>query len=307
MTNTTYLNLKKPGDDDFYNIQDHNDNADLIDAELKSIHDQRGAANGLATLDASGKLVQKPTPVDIGAVPTARTVNQKPLSSDITLTAADVEAFSAVAGQDLKTALETLTTQSLSLKQDLTNEDLDTMKASGMYIQNYTASAATDLHYPVKAAGCLLVIGYTAKAYQYYMCQNDSSIWARRFNSRDWCAWEQLYPTVTSGSNDKGTWVKYPDGTMICYGVKAFSGSLEPGDDETGTKAIIQQIDFPQSFKDTGYVVNAATNLDGGYSAYLGRSPDRYNDFTALLFIMTDSRQTSASGDIRWQAIGRWK
>lgn len=37
-TNTEFLNLKKPTQDDFYNVQDFNDNADLIDAQLKS-HD----------------------------------------------------------------------------------------------------------------------------------------------------------------------------------------------------------------------------------------------------------------------------
>lgn len=69
-----------------------------------------GVANGVATLDASGKLTaaQKPTYTadevgarpdtwtptasDVGAVPTTRTINSKPLSSDVTLTAEDVGA-----------------------------------------------------------------------------------------------------------------------------------------------------------------------------------------------------------------------
>ena len=69
-----------------------------------------GVANGVATLDASGKLnaTQKPTYTadevgarpntwtptasDVGAVPTTRTINSKPLSSNITLTADDVGA-----------------------------------------------------------------------------------------------------------------------------------------------------------------------------------------------------------------------
>lgn len=69
-----------------------------------------GVANGVATLDASGKLTatQKPTYTadevgarpntwtptasDVGAVPTTRTINSKPLSSNVTLTADDVGA-----------------------------------------------------------------------------------------------------------------------------------------------------------------------------------------------------------------------
>ena len=53
----------------------------------------RGGANGLATLDANKKLAQMPDASDVGAVPTERTVNGKPLSADITLNAPDVGAL----------------------------------------------------------------------------------------------------------------------------------------------------------------------------------------------------------------------
>ena len=50
------------------------------------------ASNGAAGLDENGKLKQMPTASDVGAVPTGRTVNSKPLSSDIVLNAADTGA-----------------------------------------------------------------------------------------------------------------------------------------------------------------------------------------------------------------------
>lgn len=71
---------------------------------------EKGAASGVATLGTDGKLTaaQKPaytasevgarpstwtpTASDVGAVPTTRTINSKPLSSDVTLTAEDVGA-----------------------------------------------------------------------------------------------------------------------------------------------------------------------------------------------------------------------
>lgn len=71
---------------------------------------EKGAASGVATLGTDGKLTaaQKPaytasevgarpstwtpTASDVGAVPTTRTINSKPLSSNITLTADDVGA-----------------------------------------------------------------------------------------------------------------------------------------------------------------------------------------------------------------------
>lgn len=58
------------------------------------INEQKGQPNGIATLDSSGNLVQMPSASDVGAVPTTRTVNGKALSSNISLTAADVGAVS---------------------------------------------------------------------------------------------------------------------------------------------------------------------------------------------------------------------
>lgn len=56
---------------------------------------QKGAASGVASLDATGKLeeTQKPdyTASEVGAVPTARTVNGKALSADVTLTGDDIK------------------------------------------------------------------------------------------------------------------------------------------------------------------------------------------------------------------------
>ena len=52
-------------------------------------------SNGAAGLDENGKLKQMPTASDIGAVPIGRTVNSKPLSSDIVLNAADTGAVDA--------------------------------------------------------------------------------------------------------------------------------------------------------------------------------------------------------------------
>ena len=39
-TNTTNYNLVKPDQTDFYDVGDFNGNADIIDAQLKSINDQ---------------------------------------------------------------------------------------------------------------------------------------------------------------------------------------------------------------------------------------------------------------------------
>ena len=60
---------------------------------------QKGAAGGVAGLNANGKLAQMPTAADVGAVPTSRKVNNKALSGDISLTAADVGTLTTAAIQ----------------------------------------------------------------------------------------------------------------------------------------------------------------------------------------------------------------
>lgn len=73
MTETEHLHLKKPGQGDYYNVDDFNGNADLIDTKLKEIDDSVAQPNGIATLNASGKLAQMPTAADVGAVPSMLT------------------------------------------------------------------------------------------------------------------------------------------------------------------------------------------------------------------------------------------
>lgn len=69
-----------------------------LQADLDALEASKGQPNGLATLNSSGKLAQMPSASDVGAVPTTRTVNGKALSSNISLTAADVGAVPSTGG-----------------------------------------------------------------------------------------------------------------------------------------------------------------------------------------------------------------
>ncbi len=51
---------------------------------------EKNQANGVAGLNESGKLIQMPTAIDVGAVPPSRTINGKALEGNITLTADDI-------------------------------------------------------------------------------------------------------------------------------------------------------------------------------------------------------------------------
>ena len=59
-------------------------------AAISTINTQKNQPNGIAGLNSNGKLMQMPTATDVGAVPTSRTINGKALTSNITITAADI-------------------------------------------------------------------------------------------------------------------------------------------------------------------------------------------------------------------------
>ena len=77
MTETGNLHLKKPSQEDFYNVDDFNLNSDLLDAKIGDMATQLAhkvdtnevaQPSGIATLDSSGKLAQMPTAADVGAI-----------------------------------------------------------------------------------------------------------------------------------------------------------------------------------------------------------------------------------------------
>ena len=59
-------------------------------AAVSEITSQKNQPNGIAGLDGSGKLIQMPTAEEVGAAPTSRTINGKPLTGIITLTVEDI-------------------------------------------------------------------------------------------------------------------------------------------------------------------------------------------------------------------------
>ena len=108
MKYTEELNLKKPGVEDFYDVEDFNQNADVIDSEFKKMKEHlnqipedlqnllnqkidKEEGKGLSANDYSQAEKEKVAT----AVPQSRKINGKTLSADITLSAADVGALSA--------------------------------------------------------------------------------------------------------------------------------------------------------------------------------------------------------------------
>jgi hypothetical protein len=61
MTETEFLKLKKPAQTDYYNVDDFNENADILDGVLKDMDEKK------ADLDADGKVPLEQLPDSIKA------------------------------------------------------------------------------------------------------------------------------------------------------------------------------------------------------------------------------------------------
>lgn len=111
---------------------------------------QKGAAGGVAALNAAGKLAQMPTAADVGAVPTSRKVNNKALGGDIALTAADVGTMTTAAIQAaLASKVEMGARTQIPANADLNNTAYVLAKGFAVNANN---KAATIKNSPVRVA-----------------------------------------------------------------------------------------------------------------------------------------------------------
>ncbi len=108
-----------------------------------------------------------------------------------------------------------------------------------------------------------------------------------------------------SGSNENGEWIKFADGTMICWGVRRINGittSIASGGNipKTGT---LTRFDFPVTFISPPNVsINA--NRHGAWVGYAWTaSMTQTQEYT----IYTDTAVSNQYFDVTWTAIGRWK
>ena len=102
---------------------------------------------------------------------------------------------------------------------------------------------------------------------------------------------------ISSGGNGNGRYVKYPDGTMICWG--------------NGSKSVLSTggitVTFPEAFIDNAYSAHAnAINL----SNYLSKCDNTSASSTNVWFFKaTDGTTPSTGTSVNYSvmAVGRWK
>lgn len=116
----------------------------------------------------------------------------------------------------------------------------------------------------------------------------------------------ELTNVIESGSNSNGKWVKYADGTMICYGTTlmptltmttAFGSVFE-------TSTATSFGTFPQTFYAAPVVTVTQTT---GATA----TPEQVTDTTTTnigkAFFWRPTSRSATGVNFNWLAVGRWK
>ena len=111
----------------------------------------------------------------------------------------------------------------------------------------------------------------------------------------------------TSGSNENGSWVKYDDGRMECWGNKAIGnvecttvwGSLYYGQIENA-------ITYPQEFTSVESVdINAIPTTSSAFMTMPATRNFQTTGFSGIMFLRPSSGTVSPI--VTYRAIGRWK
>lgn len=109
---------------------------------------------------------------------------------------------------------------------------------------------------------------------------------------------------IESGSNANGNYVKYADGTMVCYGTKSGTGTLA---DYWTTFKKIEGITttFPVAFVSTPSITISSISAQSNNIFSVGIDASSSSSFNAL--ILKPSGSSNQNYAFGWIAVGRWK
>ena len=189
------------------------------------------------------------------------------------------------------------------------SDNLNNIQTPGFYFNSVNTQVATIANTPSDFAFSLHVLknaGVTQVFYEYRT--GYYNIYIRNYYNGTWDTWRSIATTEavtpTSGSNTNGEWVRFPDGTQICWGTNTaiFSG------DAWRTH---RYQDYPVAFKAIPSIT--VTVFNGGGTGLIA-TVDSGQTTTARARIMITTKTkaeenfTSATKhNYQWQAIGRWK
>lgn len=109
---------------------------------------------------------------------------------------------------------------------------------------------------------------------------------------------------IESGSNSNGSWIKYSDGTMICW--KHFTTTDQAIDNQYGSLyQKTRNVSFPQTF--VSAPVGICSQFQWGTGATWGSVMSTNVSSMVLRAFDAFSRAAGTNCEIGWMAIGRWK
>jgi len=116
----------------------------------------------------------------------------------------------------------------------------------------------------------------------------------------------QAEAITSGGSEATGYWVKYPDGTMIQYGIKNY-GSM-PITGAWGalfTSGMQEKVFFPKTFISPPSCTMSAGGA--GVSYFISLEGVTGTDGSQAPYFLRGTSGTVNSLNMSWQAIGRWR
>lgn len=191
-------------------------------------------------------------------------------------------------------------------------DDLDAITASGFYF-NPSAANTTGNHYPVSAAGALVVVYHSAsEGVQSYTTNGSEGAqsYSRSLHGGGWSPWRRVFgqtsllggvaqsggiPTgavIETGSNANGNYIRWADGTQICTETSV----TVAGGDTTWV--------FPAAFASTTRLVTFGAGRTSTNASFVSFRPPTV---TSVAHNHWANNGTRLSGlGIALCAIGRW-
>ena len=113
--------------------------------------------------------------------------------------------------------------------------------------------------------------------------------------------WDVRSMGIESGSNENGSWVKFPDGTMICTYIDSNEYTTTEAIGQVFRNLDVPMWTFPQPFIETPVM----TAMVRGNNTWVASSGNGVSQTQGQVFIY--GAVNNATGRLSYQAIGRWK
>lgn len=112
----------------------------------------------------------------------------------------------------------------------------------------------------------------------------------------------------TSGRNANGSWVKYDDGRMECWGVKSYSNVDVKVLDITEYYGLLLEQPFPQTFKNKPVCIMSIDNVQPGYAINLRSTGNGATEtHTPRMLAFCAASVATTRIDVHYHAYGYWK